>query len=52
MPGLDPGIHVLAGSGFPGSKTWMAGPSPTMTVMEVYCPGRFGINACSFASLM
>jgi hypothetical protein len=30
MPGLVPGIHVLAWSG--KRKTWMAGTSPAMTV--------------------
>jgi hypothetical protein len=29
MPGLVPGIHVLAA--FAGRKTWMAGTSPAMT---------------------
>ncbi|MFK4510521.1 hypothetical protein ABIF81_005699 [Bradyrhizobium daqingense] len=28
MPGLVPGIHVLCA----GSKAWMAGTSPAMTV--------------------
>jgi len=34
MPGLVPGIHVLGSA----SKTWMAGTSPAMTVMDVLMP--------------
>ena len=30
MPGLVPGIHVLGMQN--GSKTWMAGTSPAMTI--------------------
>jgi hypothetical protein len=30
MPGLVPGIHVLAATG----KTWMAGTSPAMTTLS------------------
>jgi hypothetical protein len=31
MPGLVPGIHVFEAR---KSKTWMAGTSPAMTMME------------------
>ena len=40
MPGLVPGIHVLAIS---ESKAWMAGSSPAMTASEhQFSDARFG----------
>src|SRR5690242_6269051 len=35
MPGFMPGIHVLA-----EPKTWMAGTSPAMTLIELIALGR------------
>jgi hypothetical protein len=36
MPALVAGIHVFLGK---GSKTWMAGTSPAMTVVQVAASG-------------
>src|SRR5436853_7186426 len=58
MPGLVPGIHVLAT--LPAKKTWMAGTSPAMTERismlirreEARCLGLRGIQRalCGFAA--
>ncbi len=37
MPGLGPGTHVLRR---PQVKTWVAGPSPAMTVISIEAPRR------------
>ena len=46
MPGLVPGIHVLAPA---VRKTWMAGSSPAMTANEYYA---FAFFSFSFSKML